>query len=67
MLEAALFLESWPLIFDFFTYRYVPVFCFMLNPDPNPVRELDPERIPLPIRLRQKVAVPAVTVPHHYL
>ncbi len=64
MLETALFLESRPLLFDFFTYRYVPVFCFMLNPDPNPVREPDPERIPLPIRLRQKVAV---TVPQHYL
>ncbi len=46
------------LIFDFCTYRYV--FHNMLDLDPNP--KLEQECIPVPVPLRQKVAIP---VPQH--
>jgi hypothetical protein len=57
MSEAAYFPESWPLIFDFLTF----VFHSTFDPDQNPVPE--PKCIPIPVPLRQKVAVPAVPVP----
>ncbi len=53
------FPESWPLIFDIFTF----LFHFMLYPDPNPEPDLEPQCIPVPVPLRQKVTVPAVLVP----
>jgi hypothetical protein len=37
--EAAYFSESWPFIFDFLTL----LLHIMLDPDPNPVLEPDPE------------------------
>jgi hypothetical protein len=60
--EKQLFLsESWPLIIYFLTF----VFHFMLDLDPNPITE--PEYILVPVPLRQKVAVPAVSAPQHSL
>jgi hypothetical protein len=38
MSEAAYFSESWPLIFNFFTF----LLHSMLDPDPNPVPEPEP-------------------------
>ncbi len=35
----------------------------MLDPGPNPVLESETERITVPVLLRQKTAVPAVSVP----
>jgi hypothetical protein len=34
-----------------------------LGPDPNPVQEPKPKCIPVPVSLRQKVTVPAISVP----
>ncbi len=62
MLKAAFSPESWPLIFNFLTF----LLHFMLDPGQNPDQdqEPEPERIAVPVLLRQKVAVPAV--PQHY-
>ncbi len=40
MSESAYFPESWPLIFDFFTF----LLRFMLDPDSNPVPEPDKKK-----------------------
>jgi hypothetical protein len=62
MLEAALFpRKSGPLVLDFLTF----VLHFMLDPDPNPVLEPEPECITIEVPPRQKVAVPATPVFHN--
>jgi hypothetical protein len=55
MLEAAFFPKSRPINLDFLSF----VLHFMLDPGTNPVPE------PKPVPVRQKSAVPAVSVPQH--
>jgi hypothetical protein len=50
-----------------FTRKLTFVFHFMMDPDPNPVPELDPESECIPVPRRLKVTVPAVPVPQHCL
>jgi hypothetical protein len=59
MLEEAYFPESWLLIFDFLTV------LLHLMWDLNPEQKCIP--VPVPILLRQKVTVPATSVPQHCL
>jgi hypothetical protein len=59
MSEAAYFPESWPLIFDFFTF----FISFYVGSKPNLVPEPEPQSIPVTVPLRQKVTVPLVPVP----
>ncbi len=62
MLEAALFPKKLAINFRIFNLF---LFHFKFDPGPNPLPEPELECITVPVSLKQKVAVPSVSVPQH--